>query len=52
MTDLRERVDEASEEAEDGRIDLGAPAGRAKATGRLLSARGRALRAMKEGLLW
>src|SRR5215213_5072112 len=44
MTDPRERADAASEDADDGRIDLGAPAGKAPVTNGLRSAVGRALR--------
>lgn len=42
MTDPRERAQAASEDADDGGIDLGAPAANAPATGRLRSARARA----------
>jgi hypothetical protein len=44
MTDPRERTGEASEDADDGGIDLGAPAGKAAVTDGLRSAAARALR--------
>jgi uncharacterized BrkB/YihY/UPF0761 family membrane protein len=48
MTEPPERADEVSEDADDGRIDLGARAGKAPVTGPLRSAGGRAVRTRDE----